>query len=114
MFNQAGTEALPREELPDSFFDLDLHDAKTLLRDAKRRREQLEDAPLLTEAQRQLDRNKHILDQLVKYRRTVIRIQFPDQFVLQGLFEPLETIQVIKDFIKSYLENSDCEFTICE
>ncbi|KYQ54325.1 Tether containing UBX domain for GLUT4 [Trachymyrmex zeteki] len=88
------------------------HFAKTLLRDAKRRREQLEDAPLLTEAQRQLDRNKHILDQLVKYRRTVIRIQFPDQFVLQGLFEPLETIQVIKDFIKSYLENSDCEFTI--
>ncbi|XP_018305301.1 LOW QUALITY PROTEIN: tether containing UBX domain for GLUT4 [Mycetomoellerius zeteki] len=96
VFNQAGTEAF----------------AKTLLRDAKRRREQLEDAPLLTEAQRQLDRNKHILDQLVKYRRTVIRIQFPDQFVLQGLFEPLETIQVIKDFIKSYLENSDCEFTI--
>ena len=114
MFNQAGTQALPREELPDSFFDLDLQDAKTLLRDAKRRREQLEEAPLLTEAQRQLDQNKHILDRLVKYRRAVIRIQFPDQFVLQGLFEPLETIKAIKDFIKSYLENPDCEFTICE
>ncbi|KYN31443.1 Tether containing UBX domain for GLUT4 [Trachymyrmex septentrionalis] len=112
VFNQAGTQALPREELPDSFFDLDLQDAKTLLRDAKRRREQLEEAPLLTEAQRQLDQNKHILDRLVKYRRAVIRIQFPDQFVLQGLFEPLETIKAIKDFIKSYLENPDCEFTI--
>ncbi|EGI71094.1 PREDICTED: tether containing UBX domain for GLUT4 [Acromyrmex echinatior] len=112
VFNQAGTQALPREELPDSFFDLDRHDSKTLLRDAKRRREQLEDAPLLTEAQRQLDQNKHILDRLVKYRRAVIRIQFPDQFVLQGLFEPLETIKAIKDFIKSYLENPDCEFTI--
>ncbi|KAG5314969.1 ASPC1 protein, partial [Acromyrmex insinuator] len=75
-------------------------------------KEQLEDAPLLTEAQRQLDQNKHILDRLVKYRRAVIRIQFPDQFVLQGLFEPLETIKAIKDFIKSYLENPDCEFTI--
>jgi len=114
VFNQAGTQALPRDELPDSFFDLDLHDAKTLLRDVKRRREQLENAPLLTETQRQLDRDKHILNRLNKYRRAVIRIQFPDQFVLQGLFEPLETIQTIKDFIKSYLDDPDCEFTICE
>ncbi|XP_018406298.1 PREDICTED: tether containing UBX domain for GLUT4 [Cyphomyrmex costatus] len=112
VFNQAGTQALPRDELPDSFFDLDLHDAKTLLRDSKRRREQLEEAPLQTEMQRQLDRSKHILDRLTKYRRAVIRIQFPDQFVLQGLFGPLETIQAIKDFIKSYLENPDCEFII--
>ncbi|TGZ53259.1 tether containing UBX domain for GLUT4 isoform X1 [Temnothorax longispinosus] len=112
VFNQAGTQALPRDELPDSFFDLDLHDAKALLRDAKRRREQLEDAPLLTETQRQLDRDKHILDRLNKYRRTVIRIQFPDQFVLQGLFGPLETIQTVKNFIKNYLDDPDCEFTI--
>jgi len=112
VFNQAGTQALPRDELPDSFFDLDLHDAKTLLRDAKRRREQLEDAPLLTEAQRQLDRDKHLLDRLNKYRRAVIRIQFPDQFVLQGLFGPLETIQTIKNFIKTYLDDPDCEFII--
>lgn len=112
VFNQAGTQALPRDELPDSFFDLDLHDAKALLRDAKRRREQLEDAPLLTEARRQLDRDKHILDRLNKYRRAVIRVQFPDQFVLQGLFGPLETIQTVKDFIKSYLDDPDCEFTI--
>jgi len=113
-FNQAGTRAVPRDELPDSFFDLDLHDARTLMRDAKRRREQLEDAPLLTEAQRKLDQDKRILDQLNKYRRTVIRIQFPDQYVLQGLFGPLETLQTVKDFVKRYLDNPDCEFTICK
>ncbi|XP_036140946.1 tether containing UBX domain for GLUT4 isoform X2 [Monomorium pharaonis] len=112
VFNQAGTQALPKDELPDSFFDLDLHDAKTLLRDVKRRREQLEEAPLLTEAKRQLDRDKHFLNRLNKYRRAVIRIQFPDQFVLQGLFGPLETIQTVKDFIKNYLDDPDCEFTI--
>lgn len=114
MFNQVGTQALPRDELPDSFFDLNLHDARTLLRDAKRRREQLESAPLLTEAQRQLDRDKRILDQLNKYRRTVIRIQFPDQFVLQGLFGPLESIQTVKNFIMNYLDDPSCEFTICK
>jgi len=114
VFNQAGTQALPRDELPDRFFDLDLHDAKTLLRDAKRRREQLENAPFQTEAQRQLDRDKRTLDQLNKYRRTVIRVQFPDQFVLQGLFAPLETIQTVKDFIRNYLDNLDGEFIICK
>lgn len=114
MFNQAGTQALPRDELPDNFFELDLHDAKTLLRDAKRRKEQLEDAPLLTEAQRQLDQDKRTLDRLNKYRRTVIRVQFPDQFVLQGLFGPLETIETVKNFIKTYLDDPNCEFVICE
>lgn len=114
MFNQAGTQALPRDELPDNFFELDLHDAKTLLRDAKRRKEQLEDAPLLTEAQRQLEQDKRTLDRLNKYRRTVIRVQFPDQFVLQGLFGPLETIATVKNFIKNYLDDPNCEFVICE
>ncbi|KMQ93955.1 tether containing ubx domain for glut4 [Lasius niger] len=112
VFNQAGTQALPRDELPDNFFELDLHDAKTLLRDAKRRKEQLEDAPLLTEAQRQLDQDKRTLDRLNKYRRTVIRVQFPDQFVLQGLFGPLETIETVKNFIKTYLDDPNCEFVI--
>lgn len=105
---------MPRDELPDNFFELDLHDAKTLLRDAKRRKEQLEDAPLLTEAKRQLDQDKRILDRLNKYRRTVIRVQFPDQFVLQGLFGPLETIETVKNFIKKYLDDPNCEFVICE
>lgn len=114
VFNQAGTLALPRDELPDSFFDLDLYDARTLMRDAKRRREQLEDAPLLTEAQRQLDQHKRTLDQLTKYRRTVIRVQFPDQFVLQGVFGPLETVRTVKDFIRTYLDDPDDEFIVCE
>lgn len=114
MFDQAETRALPRDELPDSFFDLDLRDARILMRDAKRRREQFEDAPLLTEVQRQLDQDKRTLDYLNKYRCTVIRIQFPDQFILQGLFGPLESIQTVKDFIKNYLDDSDQEFTICE
>ncbi|XP_050460728.1 tether containing UBX domain for GLUT4 isoform X1 [Cataglyphis hispanica] len=112
VFNQAGTQALPRDELPDNFFELDLHDARTLLRDAKRRKEQLEDAPLLTEAQRQLEQDKRTLDRLNKYRRTVIRVQFPDQFVLQGLFGPLETIETVKNFIKNYLDDPNCEFVI--
>lgn len=112
VFNQAAAQALPKGELPDSFFDLTVEDAKILLRDAKRRREELEDAPLMTEAQRQLEQNKKILEQLNKYRCTIIRIQFPDQLVLQATFKPLETVQAIKDFVKNYLDDPTCDFTV--
>lgn len=112
VFNQAEVQAFPKNELPDSFFNLTVEDAKILLRDAKRKREELEEAPLLIEAQRKLEQDKRILAQLNKYRRVVIRIQFPNQLVLQGWFKPVETVQAIKDFIKNYLEDPTCDFTI--
>lgn len=114
IFNQAGASNwMTKDELPDNFYDLTVNDAKILLRDAKRRREELEEAPLLTEAQRQLNQEKRILNQLHKYRCALIRIQFPDQFVLQAIFTPLETVQKIKDFVKNYLADPSCDFTIC-
>ncbi|XP_076755823.1 tether containing UBX domain for GLUT4 [Xylocopa sonorina] len=112
VFNLAEIQGTTRDELPDDFYDLTVNDAKILLRDAKRCRKVLEEAPLLTSAQRQLDQEKRTLDQLNKYRYTIIRIQFPDQFVLQGLFRPMETVQAIKDFIKCYLIDANNDFTI--
>ncbi|XP_033219126.1 plant UBX domain-containing protein 2 isoform X2 [Belonocnema kinseyi] len=112
VFNQAGAKAIPREELPDSFFDLTVEDAKVLLRDARKTRNRMEESQLLTESQRQLDIDKKTFNQLHKYQRAIIRIQFPDQLVLQGLFEPLETVQSIKDFVKNYLQNPEKDFTL--
>ena len=112
IFNQAAIQALPRDELPDEFYDLTFDDAKVLLRDAKRRREELEEAPLLTNVQRQFNREKQTLTLLNKYHYTIIRIQFPDQFILQGLFRPLETVQTIKDFVKNYLNDPNSDFII--
>ncbi|XP_034947618.1 tether containing UBX domain for GLUT4 isoform X2 [Chelonus insularis] len=112
VFNQAGAQAIAHEDLPDSFFDLTVDDAKALIRDAKRQREQLENAPLTTNTQRELDRNTSTLSKLHKYRRTILRIQFPNQMVLQGVFGPLETVEAVKDFVKKYLVNSDQDFTL--
>lgn len=114
MFNQAGAQAVSHEDLPDNFFDLTVDDAKTLLRDAKRQREDIEGAPLTTNAQRQLERNRATLNKLHKYRRTILRIQFPNQMVLQGIFGPLETVQLVKDFVKDYLANPEEDFTLCK
>ncbi|XP_015110487.1 tether containing UBX domain for GLUT4 isoform X2 [Diachasma alloeum] len=112
IFNQAEAQAIPRENLPDNFYDLTVDDAKALLRDAKRQREAFEENPLLTNAQRELERTQSTLNKLHKYRKTIIRIQFPGQMVLQGIFGPVETVQHIKDFIKEYLENSEKDFDL--
>ncbi|KOX70684.1 Tether containing UBX domain for GLUT4 [Melipona quadrifasciata] len=112
VFNQAAIQGTFRDELPDDFYDLTVDDAKILLRDVKRYRKELEEAPLLTNVQRQSNKEKRISDQLNKYHCTIIRIQFPDQFVLQGLFQPMETVQAIKDFIKCYLNDVNSDFII--
>lgn len=114
VFDQTTIQRKFRDELPDDFYDLTVDDAKILLRDAKRYRTELEEAPLLTNIQRQSNQEKRILNQLNKYHYTIIRIQFPDQFVLQGLFQPMETVQAIKDFIKCYLIDANSDFIICK
>lgn len=112
VFNLAAIQGTSRDELPDDFYDVTVNDAKILLRDAMRLREDLEEAPLLTNVQRQLNQEKETLNQLHKYRLTIIRIHFPDQFVLQGLFRPMETVQAIKEFIKGYLIDANSDFAI--
>ncbi|XP_034196451.2 tether containing UBX domain for GLUT4 [Osmia lignaria lignaria] len=112
VFNQAEMKPISRDELPDDFYDLTVDDAKILLRDVKRYRKELEEAPLLTTVQRQLNQEKRTLNQLNKYNYTIIRVHFADQFILQGLFQPKETVQMIKDFIKNYLADPNSDFVI--
>ncbi|XP_076293657.1 tether containing UBX domain for GLUT4 isoform X2 [Lasioglossum baleicum] len=112
VFNQAMVQALSRDEFPDSFYELTVEDARVLIRDAKRRREELEEAPLLTNVLREEKHEKEISSKLSKYHKSIIRVQFPDQFVLQGVFQPMETVQMIKDFIKDYLDDPNSDFTI--
>lgn len=48
------------------------------------------------------------------YKNVVVRVQFPDRIILQGVFLPTDTIQDVIDFIKSHLKNPDKPFHICE
>ena len=77
-------------------------------------RSELEEAPLLTSAQKSLDESKRVLNLLHHYRRVVIRIQFPDRTVLQGTFLPLETVSIVMDFVRGHLQNSQTEFHLCK
>ncbi|KAK6630932.1 hypothetical protein RUM44_003104 [Polyplax serrata] len=98
------------DEEPDDFFDLTVNDAKTLLRQAKQLCAELEDAPLMTAAQRELEKDKKVLTLLHQYKKTVLRIKFPDRTVLQGTFSPVETISEVEKFVAGYLENPKLKF----
>ncbi|KAF4521683.1 hypothetical protein B566_EDAN009147 [Ephemera danica] len=90
----------PEEDLPNDFFELTLEDAKRLMRDLRRQREELEEQPIKTAAMRELEENKHQLAMLQKYKHTVIRIHFQDGLVLQAAFKPVESGEAIYNFVR--------------
>lgn len=103
------------DDIHDSFFELTVNDVRTLLRDLKAQAQNLDDAPLLTEKMREMQRCNQTLIDLGKYKKTVIRIQFPvDRLVLQGTFAPIDTIENVMNFIRQYLKNCDIDFHLCK
>ncbi|KAM7347378.1 tether containing UBX domain for GLUT4 [Cochliomyia hominivorax] len=98
------------EDLPDSFYDLTVNDLKLVLRDLKKIAAGNEDAPLLTEKLRELEENNTMLRKIAQYKNCVIRIQFPDRYVLQGMFKPIDKISDVVEFTQAYLENPEKPF----
>lgn len=101
-------------DLQDSFFTVSVNDLKVLLRDLKTQTEGLDDAPLLTAKMREMDEASRVLQKLNRYKKTIIRIQFPDRLVLQGQFAPVDTISVVMEFIRPYLQCPDSDFYLCK
>ncbi|XP_066994374.2 tether containing UBX domain for GLUT4 isoform X3 [Anabrus simplex] len=110
VFSPSMAQAVSYEDLPDDFFDHTVEDVRSLYRDLRRQRAELEDNPFTTKAMRDLNEAKRILNHLHQYRRVVLRIQFPDQIVLQGTFTPLETISTVAEFVRGYLEEPSMPF----
>uniref|UniRef100_A0A1Y1LUR2 TUG ubiquitin-like domain-containing protein n=1 Tax=Photinus pyralis TaxID=7054 RepID=A0A1Y1LUR2_PHOPY len=114
IFSQDTAEAVPSEDLPDDFFELTITDAKKLLKDLKKRRVELDNLPLQTSTWRSLLKSTDELTRMNRYKKSIIRIHFPDQMILQGVFKPLDTLQMVFDFVRDYLENRDLDFYLCK
>ncbi|MCL7034913.1 hypothetical protein MKW94_022500, partial [Papaver nudicaule] len=71
-------------ELPDSFFKLSMGELKA---EADMRKKKLEESQLLVP---KFFKEKKAKDARKKYNATTIRIQFPDEVILQGVFGPWE------------------------
>lgn len=114
VFNRSDAKPVIQYETPDSFFEPTKNDAIAIWEDRKRTLENLSNAPLLTAAQKEALKQKEMEIKLKKFEKTVIRINFPNQLVLQGVFNPTETVNVIKLFVKTYLEDPESDFTLCK
>ncbi|XP_050295468.1 tether containing UBX domain for GLUT4 isoform X2 [Anthonomus grandis grandis] len=110
IFSLESANSVPTEDLPDDFFELTIDDARKILRDVKRKRHELENQALRTSHLRNLEESKKQLRQLNKYKRAIIRVQFPDRTVIQGTFKPTETVGDIVNFIRTYLDDESLDF----
>ncbi|XP_064636841.1 tether containing UBX domain for GLUT4-like isoform X2 [Lineus longissimus] len=93
-------------ELSDDFFEVTVKDLKRMMADRSKALESFDEQPLMTRAMRQ----SAMEEKFSKYKRVVIRVQFPDKMVLQGLFRPKETVYTVEKFVKEYLEDKSTPF----
>ncbi|KAH9611129.1 hypothetical protein KSS87_007294, partial [Heliosperma pusillum] len=95
-----------RIELPDSFYKLSLEEVR---KEAEMRKKKMAESQLLIpkslkEKQAQAARKR--------YTRTIIRVQFPDGVVLQGVFSPREPTTALYEFVSSALKQQGLEFEL--
>lgn len=68
--------------VPDSFYELSPAEFKALMAGQKKKREALENAPFVTSAMREMEQE----ERLKKFKKTVIRVRFPDRVQVQLAF----------------------------
>ncbi|KAJ0095669.1 hypothetical protein Patl1_15504 [Pistacia atlantica] len=95
-----------RIELPDSFYNLSVSELK---REANTRKKKIEESQLLIPRSY---REKQAKAAKKKYRRAIIRIQFPDGVVLQGVFGPWEQTTALYEFVSLALKEPSLEFEL--
>ncbi|XP_055702962.1 tether containing UBX domain for GLUT4 [Phlebotomus papatasi] len=87
-------------DLPDSFFDLSVDDVRLLLNDLKDQVKSLDNAPMLTAKLRDMENDQRIL-KLLQYKKTIIRIKFPDRYILQVTLNPVDTIEKVMRVVQN-------------
>uniref|UniRef100_H0X6Y4 Tether containing UBX domain for GLUT4 n=1 Tax=Otolemur garnettii TaxID=30611 RepID=H0X6Y4_OTOGA len=93
-------------ELPDEFFEVTVDDVRRRLAQLKSERKRLEEAPLVTKAFREAQ----MKEKLERYPKVVLRVLFPDRYILQGFFRPSETVGDLRDFVRSHLGDPELPF----
>lgn len=93
-------------DLPDSFYNLSMDEIR---RDAELRKKKIAESQMLIPRSY---KEKQATAARKKYKLTVIRIQFPDGVVLQGIFMPSEPTTALYEFVSSSLKQPALEFEL--
>uniref|UniRef100_A0A8C5QBN4 ASPSCR1 tether for SLC2A4, UBX domain containing n=1 Tax=Leptobrachium leishanense TaxID=445787 RepID=A0A8C5QBN4_9ANUR len=94
------------QEPTDEFFEVTVDDIRRRFSQLKSERQKLEESPLLTKALRESQEK----EKLERYPKVVLRVLFPDRYVLQGFFHVTETVGQVKEFVLHHLEDSPLPF----
>uniref|UniRef100_M8CU57 UBX domain-containing protein n=1 Tax=Aegilops tauschii TaxID=37682 RepID=M8CU57_AEGTA len=104
-FNVRGS-SVAEIDTPDSFYKLSGEEVRN---EAKMRRERLEQSRLLIPKSY---KEKQALAARQKYKQAVIRVQFPDGVILQGVFLPAEATGSLYEFVADALKQPGLEFDL--
>eukprot|EP00252_Welwitschia_mirabilis_P025292 TRINITY_DN7839_c0_g1_i1.p1 TRINITY_DN7839_c0_g1~~TRINITY_DN7839_c0_g1_i1.p1 ORF type:complete len:486 (-),score=89.80 TRINITY_DN7839_c0_g1_i1:165-1622(-) len=108
VFFPASENMAAKIELPDSFYNLS---AAELKQEAQTRRKKIEDSQLLVPKS---FREKQAKAARKRYNASVIRIQFPDGVILQGVFLPTEPTSALYEFAASALKEACLKFELLQ
>ncbi|NWR07644.1 UBXN6 protein, partial [Paradoxornis webbianus] len=98
--------AAARFELPHDFFSLS---AEELRREQRLRTEAVEKAAMLrTRAMREKEEQR----EMRKYNYTLLRVRFPDGYILQGTFYARESVSVLYNFVREALRDDWLPFEL--
>lgn len=114
LFTLDAAKAANLSDLPDSFFDLNVNDLKLLIKDLRTQAAGSVEQPLMTAKLREMEEEQKQLSVLNRYKAVIIRVQFPNRYVLQGTFTPYETIETVISFVRLYLAAADTDFYLCK
>jgi tether containing UBX domain for GLUT4 len=98
------------EAEPDDFFEITQKDVESIYRELRAKRAQLENQPLLTSSLRKTDQELMEEQVVNKYPVTVVRIRFPDRFVLQGVFPTADYVSSVMAFVQRHLQDPGLNF----
>ncbi|KAF5184874.1 Ubx domain-containing protein, partial [Thalictrum thalictroides] len=106
VFFSAAESNAAKIDQPDSFYSLS---ASELKREADARKKQIAESQLLIPKSYKERKAKEARK---KYKTTTIRVQFPDEVVLQGVFLPWEPTTALYEFVSSSLKEPCLEFEL--
>ncbi|GER31075.1 UBX domain-containing protein [Striga asiatica] len=99
VFSAVHESVAAKIELPDSFYNLT---AEELKRETDERKDEIEESKLLIPKSYKEKR----------YKKTFIRVQFPDGVVLQAIFSPSESTGALYEFVSKALKDPSLEFSL--
>ncbi|NWS64174.1 UBXN6 protein, partial [Chunga burmeisteri] len=95
-----------RFELPNDFYNLTAEEIK---REQRLRTEAVEKASMLrTRAMREKEEQR----EMRKYNYTLVRVRFPDGYILQGTFYARESVSVLYNFVREALRDDWLPFEL--